>query len=125
MSISIHVRWNGEVPWATQQVAEARQLGGTTGTGYLLEERTGPISAIAYLATEAFQYHHGVPMPASMLRERLDETLRIAELRIRIVYGPRNEADLEERLQGYRNFVEFCERLERKTKRPPLVVVVW
>lgn len=122
MSISIHAEWHGNIPWASLHQRIARQSDGRTGTGYLREAHEGGLSAIAYLAIEALEHEEGIAISASVLRERLLETLRIARIRARVAYGVTDAEKADSILQGYRNFVDFCERLETETNVPVTIV---
>jgi hypothetical protein len=91
-------------------VAKAyRSDGGHTGTdgasGYLEEAHSdGP-----YPSSVGEAFADAVSIPATVLRSRLPETLRLAEIRIRKVYGVTDVDDIRRLCHEYIAFVEFCE----------------
>jgi len=125
MGIDIYARWKGQRP---TDVAKQRDewpgvLGGSVG--YLREAYHGNLYATRHLVPEAFATPTGVRIPASVLRERLPETLKIATLRQKKEYGITSKNDIEPVLQSFRDFVELCERVEAKTGEPVLVLAWW
>jgi hypothetical protein len=93
--------------------------------GYLREAYHGEPYATRHLVPEAFECPDGAKIPAAVLRERLPETLRIAEVRARSVYGATSMAEVEPTLQQFRSFVELCERMERDHGVTVRIVASW
>lgn len=118
MGVDIYLRHKGveHTPWGS---------GASTGKdGYLREAHFGGPYASMILVPEAFAAEQfGVPIPAATLRARLPETLRIAEVRIRRVYGVTDPNDVDKLLQEYRDFVELCGQIEQETGKPTTVIV--
>jgi hypothetical protein len=62
-------------------------------------------------------------IPAGVLRERLAETLRLAEKRERQVYDETDEHEIEPFLHSFPDFVALCEAKERETVQPEASVI--
>ena len=92
--------------------------------GYLREAYHGEPYATRYLVAEAFESSSGkAEIPASVLRERLPETLRLAKERQREVYGRKGQIpDDDPEIQSFVDFVELCERKERETGEPVTII---
>jgi hypothetical protein len=121
MGIDIYARWEGQRP---EDVGNQLKvwLSGTNGAvGYLREAYHGEPYATRHLVPEAFE-EGGALIPATRLRERLSETLRLAEERERTIYGARAAGDIEPTLQSYTAFVELCERMEAETGQPVKII---
>src|SRR5947209_14236872 len=100
--------------WDPERGAKDAALGDVR---YFREAYHGGPYVTHYLLSEVFAYPgHNVFIPAETLRKRLPEALRIAALRERIVYHSTDE-DLAAVRERFTNFVELCERMERKTGR--------
>ena len=126
MGIDIYARWENQ----TGDEVEAQYEAGLTveagGIGYLREAYHGEPYVTEYLDAEAFAGKDGFAfIPAATLRERLPETLRLAEKREREVYDETEPEEIERVLQSYRAFVELCERVERKTGKPVKIIASW
>ena len=61
-------------------------------------------------------------IPAVVLRNRLPETLRLAERREREIYEVTDPEEIEAVLKSYRDFVALCERKESETGKPCLII---
>ena len=61
-------------------------------------------------------------IPAVVLRNRLPETLRLAEKREREIYEITDADEIEAVLKSYRDFVALCERKEFQTGKPCLII---
>ena len=71
---------------------------------------------------EAFASDDGeARIPAATLRERLDRTLELIAERERTIYRA-SEEEVAEVEQSYRDFVALCERKERETGAPVLII---
>ncbi len=122
MGIDIYAVWKG------QTAAEAKdQITGFSvvhgQVGYLREAYHGGPYATRHLCREAFESKTGkAPIPASVLRERLPETLSLAEEREREVYGVAKPEDMKPILQSFRDFVALCEEKEEETGAPVTIV---
>lgn len=125
MGIDIYARWRDQ----TGDEEEAQYKAGFDSTvgdiGYLREAYHGEPYATRHLVPEAFEQGDGALIPATRLRERLPETLRLAEERERTIYGAKSAEDIEPTLQSYRAFVELCERMEEKTGQPVKIIASW
>ena len=72
---------------------------------------------------EAFEREDGTArIPSSVLRARLPHALRLAREREHVVYHETNEEEILKVLRSYADFVELCERKERKTGEPVTIV---
>lgn len=90
---------------------------------YLRESYHGEPYATYHLVAEALASDTASAfIPAATLRERLPETLRLAEERERKVYGQTDMKEIEPVLQSYRDFVELCERVEKETGSPVEII---
>ena len=104
MGIDIYAKWNDQ----TLEEKNEQVTGFSTAhghVGYLREAYHGEPYATQFLVREAFQSEDGTAyIPASILRERLPETLVIAEERERTVYGTSEKSDIDPVLQSFRDF---------------------
>ena len=86
MGIDIYARWEGQTP---DEIAAQVRAGFSTeagGVGYLREAYHGDPYATEHLCTEAFSADMGAQISASVLRERLPQTLALAEEREQKIY---------------------------------------
>ena len=60
----------------------------------------------------------GQRIPATVLHERLPETLRLAEERERTIYHETDLAVIGDVLKSYIDFVKLCERKEQEMSEP-------
>ena len=123
MGIDIYVKWRGQTK--TEEDAQVTGFSVMHGhVGYLREAYHGKPYATKYLVAEAFKSSNGeAKIPASALRERLPETIRLAKDRQREVYGRKGEIpDSDPEVQSFTDFVELCERKERETGEPVTIV---
>jgi hypothetical protein len=125
MGIDIYARWEGQRPKEVARQLEVWPSPYEGRAGYLREAYHGEPYATRYLVAEAFEVRSGTPIPARVLRERLPETLRLAELREREVYEVTSKTEIERTLQSYRDFVDLCERVESTTGEPVLIIASW
>ena len=120
MGIDIYAKWDGMT-----EADEAAQITGFSiehgHVGYLREAYHGEPYATKVLVPEAFEESR-VPIHAATLADRLPAVLAIAETRERTVYGVTDAADIGRVLQSYRDFVALCERKERETGEPCLII---
>lgn len=121
MGIDIYARWKGQ-----SDEEEADQLTGFSvehgHVGYLREAYHGEPYATRHLVAEAFASDTGMAkVPASVLRKRLPETLRLAKERQRAVYK-RTAADDDPVIQSFTDFVELCQRKEWQTGEPVTII---
>lgn len=117
MGIDIYARWKDQ----TEEEEEAQFKCGFDSTvgnvGYLREAYHGEPYATRFLVREAFE--SGIAfIPARKLRERLPETLRLAEKREREIYKATTTEDIGPTLKSFTGFVELCERKEAETGEP-------
>ena len=123
MGIDIYTVWKGQTE--AQRIAQHQCVFRSTAgrTGYLREAYHGAPYATKHLCPEAFVSATArAPIPASILRARLPETLRLAEKRERQVYGETDEHEIELVLQSFRDFVALCEAKERETGEPVVII---
>jgi len=121
MGIDIYARWQGQSPDEITAQYRAGFSVEAGGTGYLREAYHGKPYATRYLCAEAFEAQDGASTPAAVLRERLPKTLALVEERERKLYGS-DMRGIEAVKQSFRDFVALCERMERETGRPVLIV---
>jgi hypothetical protein len=104
---------------------EFRSAGARTGTegacGYVEEAHSGGPYPSSVLVPEAFA--GAVSISAVVLRARLPETLRLAEMRIRRVYGVTTPDNIWDLCRQYIAFVEFCEAKEKWTGKPAVIEI--
>jgi len=119
MGIDIYAEWKGQTEeekhtqWSAAFSAHHGHL------GYLREAYHGEPYATRYLCAEAFDSQTSIAaIPAEVLRERLPETLELAERRERELYGETDECEITRVLQSYRDFVSLCEEKEKETGEP-------
>ena len=62
-------------------------------------------------------------MPADILRTRLSGALQVVEDRQLLVYGNSDRDVMAEKRKNVTDFVELCERKERETGEPVVVIV--
>jgi hypothetical protein len=123
MGIDIYANWNGMT--VEEDAAQITGFDIWKGhVGYLREAYHGEPYATKVLMPEAFE-KDGARIEAAILRGRLPEALRAAEQREREVYGETDAAEIERTLKSFRDFVELCERKERETGRPCLILASW
>ena len=114
--IDVYAHWKGKT------LAEERaQITGHSVThghvGYLREAYDGEPYALEFLVSEAFE--RDTEIPATLLRARLAEVLRMAAKRQLAVYHrPADDASAKEALKSFADFVNLCERKERETGNP-------
>jgi hypothetical protein len=125
MGIVIYARWNGQTEKEESLQYGVPNSGQAGHVGYLHEAYHGKPYATRHLVAEAFQYQNGVMIQAAILRERLPETLRLAEERERTVHHAKTVQEIEPILQSYTEFVELCERIEAKTGWPVRIFASW
>jgi hypothetical protein len=73
------------------------------------------------LVAESFETGRAA-IPAATLRERLPETLEVAERRERELYGETDAEEINRVLKSYRDFVELCASKEDETGEPCLII---
>jgi hypothetical protein len=108
--------------WAGKTLAEERaQITGHSvahgHVGYLRESYDGEPYALEFLVPEAFE--GDAEIPATLLRARLAEVLRIAAKRQATVYHRMiDDEAAKEALKSFADFVDLCERKEGETGKP-------
>ena len=126
MGIDIYARWENQTGDEVEAQYEAAMTVEAGDVGYLREAYHGEPYATRHLVAEAFASKDGFAfIPAATLRERLPETLRLAERRERQVYRETRPEEIERVLNSYTAFVELCERVERETSKPVRIVASW
>lgn len=125
MGIDIYAKWPDESDEErdAQDAAWLTNQGGKVG--YLREAYHGEPYPSRYLVSEVFEGPTVAEIPAQVLRERLPETIRLAEIRARTVYDLTDPADIEDEVKQYREFVEFCEEREAQTGESPIIHGWW
>lgn len=116
MGIDIYARWVG-ITAAEHEIQMKEWSSVTSGQfGYLREAYHGEPYATRHLCKEAFEESEEgeTCIPASTLRERLDETLRLVEIREKAIYGS-DENRIAEVKNSFSDFVALCEAKERET----------
>ena len=121
MGIFIHAVWKGQ----TKKESKRQRIGYAPIYG-----RFGSLAEVSQmrpyvtpsLFPEAFESKDDeAAIPASILRERLPEAFRLAELKYRRLFCP--ESEIEATLRNLRDFVELCERKEQETGEPVTIRV--
>ena len=79
--------------------------------------------SIECLAVEAFAPADGVPIPAAVLRSRLDRAIELATQQV--LDGPEHAAAVQRTIESYRDFVELCEQKERETGKPVTIIACY
>jgi hypothetical protein len=108
--------------WKGKTLAEDRaQITGHSlvhgHVGYLREAYDGGPYALEYLVPEAFEC--AADIPATLLRARLSEVLRIAATRqVSVYHRAVDDEAAKEELKSFADFVDLCERKERETGKP-------
>jgi hypothetical protein len=113
MGIDIYARWRGQSKSEKGAQAEAWLSNDQGRIGYLREAYHGKPYATRYLVAEAFDNKGEATIPAKVLRNRLPETLRLAELRERTIYNAGDE-EVKRVLQSFTDFVELCEQMGKR-----------
>ena len=120
MGIDIYARWQGQ----TEEEEQAQNTGFSAvhgHVGYLREAYHGEPYATRYLVAEAFE-RGKAQIPATVLRERLPETLALVEERERTIYDNDDEQYIAEVKQSFTDFVALCEEKERATGEPVTII---
>jgi hypothetical protein len=125
MGIDIYAKWHNQTFEEVNAQHEAVMTVGAGRFGYLREAYHGEPYATQYLLPEAFEQPEGALIPAKTLRERLPETLRLAEERERLIYQAKTPEEIEPVLKSFTAFVELCERQEAKTGKPVKIIASW
>ena len=119
MGIDIFAEWEG--------MSDADKKSQITGfsvehghVGYLREAYHGEPYATRVLVPELFETGRAA-IAAATLRERLPETLEVAEQREREIYGETDAEEIGRVLQSFNDFVELCARKE-ETGEPCLII---
>lgn len=128
MGIDIYMRWKG-------QEEEEHKAQITTGysvesgdVGYLREAYHGGPFVTRFLVSEAFAIRDipsdedcmddgYVPIPAKVLRERLNEAVKMAVKRQKLVYKVKATKKSAE-VKAFIDFVKLAERKEEETGQP-------
>ena len=120
MGIDIYAMWKGQtVEEHRLQISDVSFA--TAGKlGYLREAYHGEPYATEFLCSEAFESGRA-QIPASVLRERLPRTLALVEERSRKIYKA-NDGEIEQVKEPFRDFVALCERKEKETGEPVLII---
>lgn len=121
MGIDIYARWRDMTP--REEAAQITGFSAVHGhVGYLREAYHGEPYATRFLVPEAFAAGaDGAPIPAAVLRVRLDETLVVAEERERKLYRS-TDKEIRAVLKSYRDFVALCEAHEARTGEPCRII---
>src|SRR5205085_7282162 len=115
--------WKGQNDDEEHEQAEAWLDGHKGRIGYLREAYHGEPYATRFLCREAFEGSDGrTAIPAAVLRERLPETLQLAEQREREVYHETDETAIASIQSSFVAFVELCERKEKDTGKPVEII---
>ena len=122
MGIQIFAGWKGQTE-AEVMAQYASAFCGDGRIGYLREAYHGEPYATKYLCREAFESPTGrAKISATTLKERLPETLLLAEERAREVYGMTERDEIAPELRSFRAFVALCEEKEAETGEPVTIV---
>jgi hypothetical protein len=120
MGIDIYAHWKDQSDAVKARQSEAWLSIDAGGAGYLREAYHGEPYATKHLCAESFETGKA-RISAAVLRERLPQTLALAEERERKLYKGTDES-VEEAKQSFRDFVALCEEKEKETGEPVLVI---
>lgn len=125
MGIDIYARWQGMTP--EERAAQCTGFAIDCGhLGYLREAYHGDPYATRTLVPEAFgdaAHEDGVSIPATVLRDRLTDTLEVALERQKEVYGEgQNHPSTKKVLKSFEDFVALCEAKEDETGEPCRII---
>jgi hypothetical protein len=125
MGIDIYARWAGQTD--TEQDCQRREAGSSQSgkVGYLHDASQREQYPSRYLLREAFGFVFSAPIPAKVLRERLEQTLFLVEERTRNDSYFVSEAEIARAKENYRAFVEFCDTVEKRTGQSVTIVAPW
>lgn len=121
MGIDIYARYRGQPQEELDEQSSYYMTGAGGGVGYLREAYHGQPYVTRFLVGEAFATGEAA-IRAALLRERLPEARRLAEVRLRQVYQETDDREIRSTQDNYTAFVEFCERIERETGEPALII---
>lgn len=88
---------------------------------YLREAYHGEPYVTRFLCRESFETG-AAAIPASLLRERLAEALRLVAKRERELYPDASAEDVQSIRDSYIAFVAHCEQVEQRTGEPVIIV---
>lgn len=121
MGIDIYAEWDGMTEADEREQFRSCFSVERGHVGYLREAYHGEPYATKVLMPEAFETGRAT-IPAATLRERLPETLEVAERREREIYGETDAKQINRVLKSYRDFVELCASKEDETGKPCLII---
>lgn len=118
MGIDIYMKWEGQT-----EAEKKQQLMGFSvehgHVGYLREAYHGEPYATQFLLKEAFEAEDcQAQIPAAVLRERLEETLKLAIQREENLYEGKFITNTHPTVRSYVDFVALAEEKERETGKP-------
>ena len=116
MGIDIYAEWNGMT-----DAEKKAQIVENGYAGYLREAYHGEPYATHVLVPESFETGSAA-ISAATLRERLPETLEVAEQREREIYGETDAGAISRVLKSFSDFVELCAQKEEETGEPCLII---
>jgi hypothetical protein len=121
MGIDIYCKWKNQ----SKEEEKAQYTGFSTvhgHVGYLREAYHGQPYATKFLVAEAFAAEGGeAEIPAATLRARLPQTLAFVEERERTIYKGDDSAVAAVQ-KSFSDFVALCERREKETGEPCLML---
>jgi len=122
MGIDIYARWNGQ----TEEEIKAQNTGFSTvhgHVGYLREAYHGEPYATRHLVREAFEHpDRRTQIPASILKARLPETIKLVTEREEKIYGVIDRSEVQDVIASFIDFVGLCERKEQETGEPVTII---
>jgi len=121
MGIDIYAEWGGMTDAEHTAQVKAGWTVDNGHVGYLREAYHGEPYATKILVPEAFETGRA-SIFAATLEQRLPAALAAAEQREREVYGVTDADEIGRVLGSYRDFVALCERKERETGVPCLII---
>ena len=124
MVIDIYARYAGQTP--EERVQQSNHWLSTNGgeAGFLREAYHGEPYVTRFLCREAFDTGEAA-IPASLLRERLAEALRLVAERELELYPDSSTEDVQSIRDSYTAFVEHCEQVEQRTGEPVVIVATF
>jgi hypothetical protein len=122
MAFGLFTRWHGqtEKDWTEQDAAWEERFLYEGWNGHIGDTNRRPLQC---LAKEAFHPEEGEPIPAAVLRSRLNVAIELAKQTM--IEAGDSERQIEHAIRGYTAFVEFCEQKEKETGEPVTVIACY
>jgi len=121
VGIDIYAKWRNQTKEEEQKQYTGFRID-VGSVGYLREAYHGEPYATRHIVKEAFKNKSGkAKIPAKKLRERLQETIELVKLRHKTVYNERITIR-SPYVKSYIQFVELCEKMEKRNGEPVTII---